>query len=378
MPLKHEIMTIEVCHAVPVGPSKDLAVPGPLSVALSIARNQGQHRVVTSVDNSQDFMEDARFKNVQIETHFGKRIYGSSWATHFSLGFCRAFLSIPKYNIVHLHWGRSITGAIVALIAQIKRTPLVVQTHGSVKPSNSIGKRFFDVLFTRPLLKRAQKVIALQNVERNWLIELGAEPEKIVIIPNAVWMSGRPLSSTIQWRQNVLFLGHLRPSKGVLDFLRMAKLLLTENSGLHFDVVGADGGDLDNALTLSKNLEISDNVTFHGGLDAAAIENIYRTTRVMVCPSRDEPFNLSAIDAMAHGIPIVISKEFHVWELLQRFGAVVAESLDPADLANEVKQLLNNDEIWGNRCIEVAHIAKELSSDSINDQWQVLYRNLIV
>jgi len=71
-----------------------------------------------------------------------------------------------EFDVIHLHEYRSFQNAVVAHYARRKRTPYVVQPHGSmVTWTNDPLKLIFDVTIGHSILKNADKLIALNEVE---------------------------------------------------------------------------------------------------------------------------------------------------------------------------------------------------------------------
>jgi glycosyltransferase involved in cell wall biosynthesis len=106
-------------------------------------------------------------------------------------------------------------------------------------------------------------------------------------------------------RLRLLFVGRVIRSKGVRDAVR-AIAKLSDLNGLVFDVVG-DGDDLAACKDEARDLGVSDRVIFHGRLPRKEIDPFYATADVFVFPSFREPSGNVVLEAMSHGLAMVVA-----------------------------------------------------------------------
>ncbi|KRD42984.1 glycosyltransferase [Cellulomonas sp. Root930] len=101
----------------------------------------------------------------------------------------------------------------------------------------------------------------------------------------------------------LLFVGRLVRTKGARDLVRAMSLLADEDVVL--DVVG-DGPDRATCEALAVELEVADRVRFLGRLDRGEVDAFYRDADVFVFPSYREPGGNVALEAMGHGLPLIV------------------------------------------------------------------------
>jgi glycosyltransferase involved in cell wall biosynthesis len=122
-------------------------------------------------------------------------------------------------------------------------------------------------------------------------------------------------------RPYVLFVGTAEPRKG-LDVL-LAALSRPALAGLDLVVVGPEGwGDVDVA-ELARRVRVSERVHVTGRVDDADLGAVYAGARALAMPSRAEGFGFPVVEAMALGIPVVVSADPALTEVADEAADVV-------------------------------------------------------
>ena len=141
-----------------------------------------------------------------------------------------------------------------------------------------------------------------------------------------------------------LFLGRLAREKGVLDLMEAWRRLDAERALLV--LVGPDmtGHDLDagpEARAYAAHHGLADRVRFEGSTDLPA--RAMRAADVFVAPSRGEEFGLVRAEAMACGLPVVVSRVGGMVEYLShRENALLCEPGRPDELASLLRQVIDD------------------------------------
>lgn len=113
----------------------------------------------------------------------------------------------------------------------------------------------------------------------------------------------------------VTFVGRVTYQKGPYYFVQAAKKVLQFNSNVMFKVVGS-GDLLVSMKQLVSELKLDKNFYFTGFLNSNEVKNILADSDVFVMPSVSEPFGIVALEAIAQKIPVIISKQSGVSEVL--------------------------------------------------------------
>jgi glycosyltransferase involved in cell wall biosynthesis len=124
---------------------------------------------------------------------------------------------------------------------------------------------------------------------------------------------------------------------------------------VRFILVGT-GHMLPELINQSIQMGISDNVSFAGYVDS--IKEYYRMADLYVMPSVSEPFGIVALEAMASGLPVIVSKQSGVSEIAAN--SMKVDFWDVDEMSNKILGILRYDvlrkEMHNNGLAEVGHI----------------------
>lgn len=126
---------------------------------------------------------------------------------------------------------------------------------------------------------------------------------RIVVVPNGVEL---PPPSPDALGEHLLHVGHLEPRKN-LDVVVRALARVPVEQRRHLWLVGRDAGAGTGLRRLAAELGVAANVRFVGTLGEPALQQLYATARAVVVPSLHEGFGLAALEALAHGRPVLAS-----------------------------------------------------------------------
>lgn len=279
--------------------------------------------------------------------YFSARVIGRFLPSIFSLSYLqwlrrRAY----SYDVVHVHFAREALPVLTCAFLKAMKINYVVQPHGMLNTSGRF-KDWFDALITRRVLESAAAVLALQDHERCRLLQV-APNAHLVMVPNGLDTAKWPYRWEIERLQahTVLFLARLHPRKRVLDFLEAARLLKAQGHVLNYRIVGDDGGDLTAARTKIQRDALSDCVVLVGSRSPDQCAQEMAQASVYVLPSVDEPFPMSVLEALAVGVPSVVTTGMHIRTLLEEHDAAeVVPVSDPQALADGIIKLLQNPQL---------------------------------
>ena len=209
---------------------------------------------------------------------------------------------IRKSDLVHLHFARDVVQIFAGFISLILNKPYITQTHGMIRKKNFFITYMFDFLFIKPILRNAECNLVLTNNEKAQLKQI-LPKLKIIIIGNGIEYSY--LRNPTQRREIVVvFCARLHKTKGLDIFIDLAKQMRDEPN-VSFKVFGPDGGELSNLLNVISEKKY--NLTYGGALSPWEVERELRASDLLVLPSQYDPFPMIVLEALAIGLPVVVS-----------------------------------------------------------------------
>jgi glycosyltransferase involved in cell wall biosynthesis len=116
-------------------------------------------------------------------------------------------------------------------------------------------------------------------------------------------------------RKTVLFLGRITYQKGPDYFIEAAAKVLQRFPEVTFVMAGA-GDMLPQMIERVAELGIGKNFHFTGFLHGTEVEQIFAMSDLYVMPSVSEPFGISPLEAMIYDVPVIISRQSGVAEIL--------------------------------------------------------------
>jgi len=240
------------------------------------------------------------------------------------------------FDVVHVHDWFGTTGAVS--LAKRLHLPLVMTVH-STEYDRSLGHPWDHILRREELgIAEATRVIAVSRHLRQQLIDrYRAEPGKVRVIYNAVRPSER-LARIDPEKRIVLYVGRLAAMKGVDTFLRAAARVVPTFEDVLF-VIAGEGPEYERLIDLAARLGIGDRVMFLGKVSEEEREVLLSGASVFVLPSVVEPFGIAALEAMAAGVPTIVSKTSGVAEM-SRGTTFRVDFWDVEEFASRISELL--------------------------------------
>lgn len=243
-------------------------------------------------------------------------------------------------DVVHVHLARDLVTLPVALAALRAGKPLVLQTHGMVDPSDKLLAKVLDAVAVRRLLRGADAVLYLTPHEREGLdVVVGAPLANTVRLINGTpAQEERPAP---EGPPRILYSARLQARKRPVDFVDAAPAVLAEHPDAHFVVAGPDEGELAAVRARIGELGLTDRFTVPGALSSEQVLAELRRAHVYVLPSVDEPFPMSVLEALAVGVPPVVTHSNGLARDIAAAGAGRAVDPGPAGVAAAVLELLD-------------------------------------
>lgn len=293
---------------------------GPVRVAVNQARaltERGHDVVLAGGHRGFDGPAPRSLDGVPTALFPARRVVpGAGFAGLAAPGLYRWLASAAgRFDIVHVHAARDLVTLPAAHRVHRAGIPYVMQTHGMIDPSSNPLARPLDAVLTRPLLRTAKRVFCLTPSEQRDLRQVGGDALAFQELPNGV-----PLPRELRnepTETEVLYLARLAPRKRPMVFVEMARSLATEYPNVRFTLVGPDEGEGTRVEQAAAD-EPAGRLSWEGPLAPEATGGRMAAASIYVLPSIDEPFGMTVLEAMALGLPVVVTDSCALAPMIRR------------------------------------------------------------
>lgn len=281
-----------------------------------------------------------------------------------------------SHSVIHAHDWLTYPAGIAA--KETSGKPFVAHIHATEfdrSGSDSVNREIYNI--EREGFRRADMVVAVSGRTRSKVIEkYGISPDKVKVVHNGIDFSEN--SSSIEKNLEglkrggasiVLFVGRITLQKGPDYFVDVAEKVLAYEPNTYFVVSGS--GDMEGEMIRRVSGKgLSNRFIFCGFLRGEELAKVYRAADMFVMPSVSEPFGLVPLEAMISDVPVLISKESGVSEVLST--ALKSHFWDIDDMADKVVSVLRHKKLkshlsvngkkevrgihWGNAARELINI----------------------
>lgn len=243
------------------------------------------------------------------------------------------------YEIIHAHDWLTYKAGIIA--KNISGKKLVIHVHATEfdRSGENINQAVFDI--EKYGMDNADHIVCVSDLTKNIVINrYGQDPNKVSTIYNG---ADSLIYKDIQVEKSVkekvvTFLGRVTFQKGPDYFVEAAAKILKYDKNIRFVMAGS-GDMLNRMVALVAKKRISQNFHFTGFLKGDDVTKMFALSDVYVMPSVSEPFGISPLEAMNANVPVVISKQSGVSEVLKY--AIKVDFWDIDAMANAIYSLVH-------------------------------------
>ncbi len=245
-----------------------------------------------------------------------------------------------EFDVIHAHDWLTYLAGIEA--KKITGKPLVIHVHAT--EFDRSGENVNTVVYNieKYGMEMADKIITVSNWTKNIVVKrYGIPAEKVVTVYNAV----EPVPRKVAYKKTVpekivTFLGRITFQKGPEYFVEAASLVLSKTRDVRFVMAGS-GDMFYRMIRYAASLKIMDKFHFTNFLRGEEVVRMFDISDVYVMPSISEPFGISPLEALRSNVPVIISKQSGVSEVLQH--ALKVDFWDTHAIADNIYGLVKYD-----------------------------------
>jgi len=266
--------------------------------------------------------------------------------------------NVSQYDVVHIHAVFNHACISAARACREKKVPYIVRPLGTLDPwgmkQKSLRKKVFWHAFIKKMIYSAAAIHYTAQGERE-AVEESLKLNHGFIVPLGVEIKGSDGDAAPRnWTGNfpalrenpyVLVLSRLLPTKGLDALLEAFLSLMGDKEFAHWRLVFAGEGPADYVASLKRTVAqqlAADFVVFTGWL-ANEKEEVLRNAALLALPSHHENFGLSVLEALAAGVPVLISPQVNLAPDVEASGAGWIANIDKDSLETALAAALSSE-----------------------------------
>lgn len=223
-----------------------------------------------------------------------------------------------NFDIIHAHDWLTYPAGIAA--KSVSGKPLVIHVHATEfdRSGENVNQNVYDI--ERKGMEAADKIICVSHYTRSIVINrYGIDESKVFTVHNAVEFDKD--YNNLEWQKSVpekvvTFLGRVTFQKGPDYFVEAANKVIKKYPNVRFVMAGS-GDMLNRMIRRVAELRIGEKFHFTGFLKGDDVNRMFLQSDLYVMPSVSEPFGISPLEAMRASVPVIISKQSGVAEVLK-------------------------------------------------------------
>lgn len=279
------------------------------------------------------------------------------------------------FDIIHAHDWLTYYAGVAAKRSSGK--PLVIHVHATEfdRSGEHVNQTVYDI--ERFGMENADKIIAVSYYTKNIIVSrYGIAPEKVEVVHNAVDKTRKLEAFGLKKKEGekiVLFMGRITMQKGPDYFVEAAYRVYRKNKNVRFVMAGT-GDMLPRMILRMAKLRMLDRFHFTGFLKGLDVERMYAMSDVYVMPSVSEPFGIAPFEALLYDVPIIISKQSGISEVLPH--ALKIDFWDIDKMAELILLLIENEQIAKDIADKCKDDMKNIGWDNAGNKIKQIYESI--
>ncbi len=297
--------------------------------------------------------------------------------------------NVSEYDLVHIHAVFNHACIAAARAAQRRQVPYVIRPLGTLGPwamsQKPLRKRLFWHGGISDLVRGAAAIHYTSRAEQQ-AVETSLRLDRGFVAPLGVEMPATPAKASDSLKESavgqpyILVLSRLLSTKAIHVLLDAFLLLTREAQFSEWHLVLAGDGPRDYVASLqaaAAKHNAADRVVFTGWLSGERKESALRNASMVALPSYHENFGLCVLEAMAIGVPVLISPHVSLASEVEDAGAGWVAAVEQPSLAAALAEALGSAEERRRRGLAATNLARSFSWAAIAGQLRNLYASIM-
>jgi glycosyltransferase involved in cell wall biosynthesis len=297
--------------------------------------------------------------------------------------------NIEAFDVVHVHALFSFAPTVAAFLARRRRVPYILRPLGvlaryGITQRRPHLKKLSIALLERRLIESASAIHFTSIAEQSEAEMLRLKCNSVVIPLGVDTDSLGKLATNDRLNRGgpfkLLFLSRIDPKKNLESLLHALSFVASKHPTVILDIAGGgDPGYVNGLKELARRLGIADNVNWLGHVEGDEKARLLATATAFVLPSYSENFGIAVAEALAAGLPCIVSDGVALSHEITMAQAGIVTGTDTASIAWGIQQLLNDKTAY----YAMSKAARSLAANAFSmavmgERLEMLYRSIVV
>ncbi len=281
---------------------------------------------------------------------------------------------LPRCQIVHIHLSEPVSALRKMpyfTIAKILQKRTIIHFH-SFSPETTISGKHSKIY--KYLFSNADCVIVLSELWKKYVNDKFGLGNKVQVIYNPCIAN----ISTKEYpkKKQILYAGTLNQRKGYADLLKAFSLIA--GTFQDWKIVFAGNGEINEAMNIAKQQNISQQVLFAGWVTGDEKDKIFKESTIFCLPSYAEGFPMAVLDAWAYGLPVITTPVGGIPDVaIEDQNMLLFNPGDINKLANQISRLITDGELLKTLIAASKYLANtKFNITTINSEIEYIYKKL--
>lgn len=259
--------------------------------------------------------------------------------------------------------------------------PLVAcaECSGDIGDAAVLARLPVNIFFIDLLKNRCNSIIIISSKIKQELMTIGLDKKKFSYIPNGTHISNyEKYKPCCMNQKKLVFVGRLCDQKGIFYLLQAINFLKNRNISTVLTIIG-DGPSMMELKHLTSLMMIDQIVQFAGRIENERIFPLLKEQHIFVLPSLFEGFGIAVIEAMAAGLPVIVTRCGGPEDFVDDSVGRVVKAGDAEALAQALQELiqLSDEELQAMGMAARERVKKNFDINVIAEQYLQLFKQLV-
>jgi glycosyltransferase involved in cell wall biosynthesis len=291
---------------------------------------------------------------------------------------------LKEFDVVHIHTVFNWPGTIAAHFCHKYKVPYIVRPCGMLDPRavrkqylqwhrafrSYVMKCLYVALFDKKNLHNANGLHFTSREEakaaehwklrnRSFVVPLGINVKEY----DELRSDRGPHCAKSSDKKTILFLSRLDPKKGLGLLIEALRILTSRRADIRLVIAGSGEKRYEQKIKcLIKKYNLSSHAAFAGFVEKDKKHLTLAQADIFVLPSYQENLGIAVVEAMASGLPVVVSDNVDIHFSIEKYKAGLITHCQPPEIAQAIEKLLDDETLRR----EMGRNAKKLAEDKFD------------